>query len=514
MGFSHQDEESDSPKSIIPMNDEFKLRLPLLLDGSYSIQVSLFEVYLSDPLTELKQLADASIPLSSSAPRDGSPSGRVATAIPNGNHRLKLGNFQLQLESRLVSSVHVGDPSVAITLRDFPYKREQQQGSDHPNPGISASSGNSLRADSFAESDISFMATPALSSSSQSAALSHFYPLLHVHMWNLVNWSEGSGSSLPRATMRSLFELLNKVKCHLQPSAFTEPANEATRTFLKNSLDGFDECSLSNSTSKWSNMSADSSLEYTSVDVTNTSEDTGETLGTNDENDGGVVRFRRKSSSVSQAEVRVSRIVSALVPTNKSFSRVAYGATKTDRMRLEAELNSSNHVAPFFDDDETVATFLSMHSDGRRNELSNAPMNSDLTVASRDVSLLNEESEKSLLKSIAATRESMKAPRVDIPQKNSNEEFANRVRTVAQVMLAPCVGPSLSNILAGKSSPRRSQVAKQTLSGDDIRHLAVPDMVSILASALLYRADVKTQESPLETIFCLLPRIRRGRILR
>jgi hypothetical protein len=57
-------------------------------------------------------------------------------------------------------------------------------------------------------------------------------------------------------------------------------------------------------------------------------------------------------------EIRVSRIVSALGASGIPFSRVAYGASKTDRMRVEAELVQFEGATldHFFDDDETIAT--------------------------------------------------------------------------------------------------------------------------------------------------------------
>ena len=61
----------------------------------------------------LLPLAEATIPLSSSSTRDSMTGIKSTTVIPNGCHRLKLGEFRLHLETRLVSSVHVSDAAVA-----------------------------------------------------------------------------------------------------------------------------------------------------------------------------------------------------------------------------------------------------------------------------------------------------------------------------------------------------------------------------------------------------------------
>jgi hypothetical protein len=91
-------------KAGIPIKDEVKVRLPKILDGSYSLEFKLYSVESSPSAgMALLPVSETSIPLSSSSPRDGGSGSRVATVIPNGKHRLELRDFQLQLETRLVS---------------------------------------------------------------------------------------------------------------------------------------------------------------------------------------------------------------------------------------------------------------------------------------------------------------------------------------------------------------------------------------------------------------------------
>jgi hypothetical protein len=429
-------------KSGLPLNDEFKLRLPLLLDGTFSLLISLFEVFDSSSRTDLRLLAEASVPLSSSAPRDGKSGGRVATVIPNGNHRLKLGHYQLQLETRLVSSIHIGDPSVAMLIRDFPQGNHENQGMESIQL-VDSTSSNSLKLDFFSNNS-------PLSSASGSSVLCHFHALMYLHLWNLVNAGDHSGTnSLPAfltGNVRSMFEVLSKTKSRLQSSASSGKAREATQAFLKKFMDAFDEACLSQS-SRWSDQTGEVSIdsEFTDKELeTSASQD--EPSDAQDESpdhDGGAVRIRKKSSSHSQSDMRVTRIRRALGPSDVPFSRVAYGATKTDRMRLEAELHyETDHHAPFFDDDETVATAPSIYT---KTDVPN------ISMPRKVPNFRDDASHNSILKSSIAGTSTGGSARYR-HSSIGNTEFASRVKTAAQVMLAPCVGPSF---LAGKSSPRR-----------------------------------------------------------
>ena len=457
--------EPDGHKSGIPLNDEFKLRLPILLDGSYSLRVSLFEARMSDDSsTKLRLLVETAIPLSSSAPRDGSSGTRVATVIPNGNHRLKLGNFQLELETRLLSSVHTGDPSVAHTLRDFPYASDD---SDH------VPRSNTTLA--FSSSSFGDVSDEPLSDASESATVANFYPLMHMHLWNLAHSKDERNESFIKRNLSGMFEVLNKVRSHLQASTRPCFPEESIRAFLKRSLDWFDESSLSTS-KKWPNAVTESTSNNeqasASLVVTNSVEEDGVFQETRDEHDGGAVRRR---SSLGRSEGRVNRIVSSVVSSGTPLSRVAYGATKTDRMRLEAELHyDADNYSPFFEDDETVATAPTIFSTTevrRRNG------------ASESITLLGEQTESRILRS------PNRGTSHQNQSKAGNAEFANRVRTVAQVMLAPCVGPSLSNILAGKgNSPRHPHQEKvDNFTTEDSIVVATP---SALVSSSLSSAEV------------------------
>ena len=86
--------------------------------------------------------------------------------------------------------------------------------------------------------------------------------------------------------------------------------------------------------------------------------------------DGGAIRKRKKKNSLLQhkLDLQISRTLSAMEANGvgTAFSRVAYGASKLDRMRLEAEMDVENRrIIYLVDDDETVFTATTnLHQSG------------------------------------------------------------------------------------------------------------------------------------------------------
>lgn len=405
------------------LHDEFKMRLPLLLDGTFSILVSLFDVSGG----KLQLIAEATVPLSSITSL--ATGGRTAAVIPNGNHKVKLAEYELKLETRLVSSLHIGDPTLSRIYRNFPYADQEQ-----PSAQLTAKL---------------FVDETALVDTSGSLILGHFHALMFMHLWNLVRpvpeeVPTADVTSFLIGNVRSMFSILQKAKHQL----LLDGGDSAVCMFVKTTMDIFDE-------SFFSARGRDpDSVDTASDDNLKTSssqdEASGDLAEEEPENDTGSMRLGRKSSK--KLDRRVSRIVEALGNNSQQdapFSRVAYGASKLDRMRLEAELQYDNgdYVSPFFDDDETVMTLPSMYTESKRSDMSFNPLSK-----SRDRRSFNDDANSILKTATATSNDTKKQPAASDPHR----EFANRVRTVAQVMLAPCVGPTLSNILSGKSSNARS----------------------------------------------------------
>lgn len=454
---SHADVEAG-----LPIRDEIKVRLPEILDGNYRVEFTLYSVQVStDSGITLTLVSDASIPLTSTASRDVSSGFRVATIIPNGKHRLELGVYQLQLETRLVSSIHVGDPAVATALRDLPYGKEQEK----PDLLLGRSISGSSMPGGFAEVSPTLLAT-----SSESTVVVFFQVLLYMHLFGLLETNESSSSeskslALMMRSMHSLFEMLQKVKskCLLKP-AFPGLCRDHFSLFIKKTMDLFDESCLSES---FQDLATIGETEETSAvatepmhsDTNQSEEDVVDGDRSGEGTDETAFRVSTKSARQKQRDSRASRISAALGPSGIPFSRVAFGASKTDRMRAEAELrNDISHLAPFFDDDETIATAPSMYSGPRRSEAQKT-----LSIeASRGKSSRHETTVMDELNddnSIALTGSKSSHPANEGQRSIGDTEFVKRVRTAASVMLAPCVGPSLSSILkTGGPSPRGAAV--------------------------------------------------------
>jgi hypothetical protein len=140
-----------------------------------------------------------------------------------------------------------------------------------------------------------------------------------------------------------------------------EIGNRSLACFVKSQIDAFDEGLLSHVSNREVSIAVLESANDTDsiqVDPPNASHDDTPPLPEDETPGGGVMHRQSRTSFARQHEIRVSRIVSALGASGIPFSRVAYGASKTDRMRVEAELVQfeGSTLDHFFDDDETIAT--------------------------------------------------------------------------------------------------------------------------------------------------------------
>ena len=352
-----------NPKTGIPMRDEFKLRLPMVLDGNYFLHFSLFSVDLQDDLADdasgsvdgcgisTHLIAETSIPLSSSSTRDPASGSKVTTIIPNACHRLKLGDFQLQVESRLISSVHVSDPAVATALREFPFvndgsKSDGQRQEMAIHRAVSRSSSVNAVPGKVSYSDV-------FSRASGSVLTGHFQPLLVMHLSNLVNLRKNRSVSTSEKflteSMYSFLEICRQVKANFAAS-YPDLGKERFQAFIKIVIDSFDESCLHSAETANGGIENDDLSEtqfepaFPSIDPVYTGDNENE-----EDFDGGAVR-KRKKDSLGDLVVRITKTFSAWEAAETPFSRVAYGASKTDRMRLEAELDNRTHLV---DDDST-----------------------------------------------------------------------------------------------------------------------------------------------------------------
>ena len=454
-------------KMGVSFGEEIKVRMPLILDGSFTLEFSLVQVHQQSDGVSLTFLGETNVPLSSSS-RESSTGNKVTTVIPNGNHRVKIGDYQLQVETRLVSSIHVSDPAVALALRDFPYAKFQDDVHTEPVENQLTSSRSVDSAVDFNDSFPSLLAT-----SNPSAVVAHLRPLLHMHLSNLVNLNDRCRHDISAAqrfiwgNMMSLFEILRCVKAAFVLDSFKDVDSPAMLLMLKEVVDGFDEGYLSSgsSLSREPTDNVDDKESPATEDQPaierSTSNDSVLSVASLGE---GSVRIHRRRKLHKKYEERVSRIVAALGNSGTPFSRVAYGASKVDRMRVEAEIDTDEGNYHIFDDDETITTDLTSPRGGQSDGLSsyhritndsslNGPIMKDLSTNS----ILH--SVTTGLKDQAQTERPAQAERSS--GGGQGNDFARRMRNAAQTMLAPCVGPSLSNILA---SARGTSLPTQTMS--------------------------------------------------
>ena len=481
-----------------PMRDELKLRLPLVLDGTFYLEFALFEL-VSDSTeggagVSMQIIGENTIPLSSSSVRDAAGGVRVATVIPNGCHRLGLGDFKFYVESRVISSIHIGDAAVAVALRDFPVaavNNDNDNVGDRARsmvsrfaPAVGNASAHSTRGDPSRKEIVTF---PTLFSNASNGNLAgHFQLLLYMHLSNLIDPSGTDGSpnrsshgELMMGCMRSLFEIFNKVKARLDSSTTSSAvmhivASDSRKrfdVFLKKILDDYEESFLS--PSRLSGIEEEGASDMGSDIVDFVEARTGSTTkdGIVDEEeflDEGAVRVRHKDSLRTGIDARLSKRGSAGmdITSVSSFSRVAYGASKLDRLRIEAEMyyEGGRFALPVFDDDETVVTAgTSLHNiaELKRKQMAAASLErqnngaTSLEQQNNGATFLSIRQDKSgdYFTDSSVKAATAAASRVINDQKkeySSSDGLAKKVKTVAKVMLQPCVGPDDSS-----TSPRR-----------------------------------------------------------
>jgi len=453
------------------MRDEFKLHLPPIIDPSFFLQFTLYAIEPADDgnggSVSYRAIGESSIPLSSSSVRDSTGGIKVQTVIPNGTHRIALGDFRFYVESRLLSSVHIGDAALAAAVRDFPVNSRANDAGQLDSSCVSslARLGNDNGVISPPDTAIRF---PALfANASDGTLVCHFPILLYIHLGNLLR-SVPLSAEIMMGNLESLFAIFQKVKSRLNPE--NQMSSRARLdSFLKKVIDEYEELLLSSGDSsnrdeeeQASDLGSEAGLDESNIGsgAFEGSSVDGEAID-DDLLDDGAVRVRHKDSLRTGIEKRLIRRKSAGVgfKASSSLSRVAFGASKTDRMKIEAEMyynQSSERYSHLYDDDETIGTSgTALYNIQDRKQRQKA------------AALESEQNEKALASgqkntveadgsvraaTTAASRASEKQAKSDAKQ--ADDGFATRVKSVAKVMLAPCVGSKSDSAV----SPRRLSV--------------------------------------------------------
>jgi hypothetical protein len=444
--------KSNSDTGHVCMRDEIKVRLPEVLDGSHFIQFSLYSVEINSSLGDesggLKQslVAETLVPLSSSATNEDLSSTKVSTVIPDGVHRIKLSQFQLEVQSRLMSKVHISDPSVAAIIKalttDETDGKEKYKLAPYSN---------------------------IISKASNASILGHFNTLLFLHLKRLVNQGiihfdfrideavENKMAKKQIENLKSLLELILKVKKSL---ASKSGSIIHFRSFLKCAFDSFDDTHF---------QQRHDASDYNLHDGMDNLDDS---IDFKDFHEGLPISFATANASTIDSYEHQSNIhplSSGIASTDRDarlreaysalkrsapLNRKAYGISKTDRMRAEAELYESSHIfTELVDDDETVVTAATWQSQARLISASMSvatpastyhdnknPVATE-TVRNKDLN--------TVIGGVNATEGENYDYNIETPFEKARD-IAKRMNTVARVFVQPCV--------TGSIRPTNSQV--------------------------------------------------------
>ena len=440
--------DSKGGRRDVLLKDEVKIRLPDVLDRRHFLQFSLFTV---NDAFDCSIVGETTVPFIISS-KETTSGSRVTTIIPNGLHRIQLGDsFQIHVETRLASSFHISDAAVATVLRDFPLSSLADESSKLPSLSpfvniLSMASGQSVKRHFF-----SLMTIQMLGLVNQSCPKFYYESLSDMFgsdtAWNrLVAWE--SIDSLA-ASVRCLFEILEKTKtCFGEKDDSIIPIKH--QQWIKSFVDSFDEklfllrgedMNISDADQFELDVSFDSSSMH-QKDVNHNS-DIPE-LKTN------LSMISRSSTMSMIRSPKKGNPASAIFEA--PFSRKAFVATKAQQLHADAEL--LDYQGEYFDDDQTVATYVTSTS-----RMTFATITSRGDNAKKPSTIL--ESKNSFTtQHKSATGGSISndfgfttPPRRSASNDSSSTPFsfaskraeymANRVNTMAQLVMAPCIAPTL-----------------------------------------------------------------------
>lgn len=453
-------------KVDIPLKDEVKIRLPDILDRCHFLHVSLFAVGINGGMEEV---ASTAIPFIISS-KESISGTRVTTIIPNGRHRLQLSEgIQIQVETRLVSSFHVSDPLVATLLRDYPLLMSDS-GSARPVMDSLNASGDYIV---DASSGSLFLNIIVMASGQE--VKRYFVCLVTAIMHNLL------GKNCPQfdlgdhhrlisreraeallAVIRSLFEILDKTRTSYQ---VRDPMSVQYLRLVKSFLDTFDE--------SYGDQNPDDVLSFDEKHF-NVSQ-----LISHDYDDNALSVGPSTSLITSKQNKRRISKITVTSPKNdmstKSFTRKAFVATRSEQLKAEVELyDNANNVREYFDDDETVATFGTVVS--RPVILQSKSFSADTQDEMITKSSTFGTHEETDWTCGSSNRNTLLSPKRSPTKRKSfspfsfatrrAEDMANRVSSVAQLMMAQCIAPTYD------MSPRHS--LNDTSDNDILEHNQIP----------------------------------------
>jgi hypothetical protein len=271
------------------------------------------------------------------------------------------------------------------------------------------------------------------------------------------------------AIIRNMFEILDKTRTSYQERDCCILSLQYLR-LVKSFLDTFDEHIFEHSRG-----TSDSKVRHSenglSIDERHFSEsqDSSHVL-----NDDGFFDGPYSSLTESNDDQRRTARYTMTSPKNdiatKSFSRKAFVATRSEQLKAEAELNDDDayYAREYFEDDETVATFGTILSRANSRTVFPSILDSNsFSVGTQNEILQSKSSSTGIHDAIAMSwtcgsgivgantpQRSPTRTKISTPFSFSTkraEDMANRVNSMARLVIAPCIAPSVD-----ATSPRHT----------------------------------------------------------
>jgi hypothetical protein len=521
--------KSKTAECVFFMQDEVKMRLPTVLDNSYCLNFSLFSVSLraddgthaqDTGLGSIEMIGSAQLPLLNVHNKEPASKVSVSTIISDKIHEVKLGSFLLLLETKVMSSLHISDPSVVTILRDFPI----------------AQAGEYVQPQAYQIGNCPFSSIVDVSMSVD--LIRHFDILMYIHFRNLIQTNRTNfdfnriagcfpehgvigilrldstafcdSRSLLEA-LHSLLSTLDKVKSSFFPQSETcYPSSlhlqqYRMNIFFKRFFDVFEEEVLRREDAFLKNLFLEDDGEFSSDDylenrISPNSLDkidkkggpeypSGESvdefnfeyildLNSDSMEDNSVHPSIRKIGQRSRSKID-NDLRSLGQCTNSSrdmpFSRRAYGSSKIHRMRIEAELgedSSLRHRSPenYFYDDATIITTATWHEPlSDRSE-------GYIKLQREEKSALDKEK---VLKSIEPLNN--ESDNHYAPSSLHEQPAVKKNRSPYNIFFAPCVAPSYDSVVPiEEHTPENENL---NLTGDHHAFLQPKKKLATLPSA-------------------------------
>jgi hypothetical protein len=144
------------------------------------------------------------------------------------------------------------------------------------------------------------------------------------------------------------------------------------------------------------------------------------------------------------------------------FSRVPFDTSKIYPLKPEDEYQGwQGHVTALYDDDDTIATAPSIFSSRRSVDtqtIMSAPTLQEALLSDSSVGVYPSFDENSI----------MRHEQLPVNSPVSDTDFVKRVKNAAAIIIAPCVTPSLTNVLKSPNDFSRSMNARFPNGNKDI----------------------------------------------